>query len=196
MKNNFMEFSKYHLKNISEDEAIVKIVHRNWFYLLQQYFLLFLIVGLFLGATISVPTLFPQFLGNINEPAMLFVQNFFMLAVWIYGFLIWIDYYFDIWIITSERIINIEQKGMFNRRVSEMTYSKIQDISTEVKGFIPTIINYGDLKIQTAGEEEEFIFRTVSDPYMLKNIIMEMQRQSSISATEQLGEMIKEKIQS
>lgn len=118
-----------------------------------------------------------------------------MLAIWIYGFLIWVDYYFDIWIITSERIINIEQKGMFTRKVSELRYNKIEDITTEVTGFIPTVINYGDVRIQTAAEEAEFCFRTVSDPYHIKNIIMDLQRKNERESTDELGDMIKEKIQ-
>jgi uncharacterized membrane protein YdbT with pleckstrin-like domain len=80
------------------------------------------------------------FKNGIDQSVVLFAQNFFMLVIWIYGFMIWIDYYFDIWIITSERIINIEQKGMFTRKVSELRFQKIQDVTTEVIGFLPTIL--------------------------------------------------------
>jgi len=92
------------------------------------------------------------------------------------AFLIWIDYYFDVWIITTERVINVEQKGMFSRRVSELSYAKVQDITTEVLGFLPSMLNYGDVYVQTAGEQERFVFRTVSDPYHIKNIIAEQQQ--------------------
>lgn len=188
-------FSKYHFKDMGESEEIVMVLHRNWFYLLQQFFLIFLVVGIFFGSLVLIPEYFPNFLSGIEKPVSLFVQNFFMLAIWIYSFLIWVDYYFDIWIITNERIINIEQKGMFTRKVSEMTYAKIQDISTEVVGFIPTVINYGDVKVQTAGENENFIFRTVSDPYQIKNVIAEMQKKSKVSSAERFGDMLKEKME-
>lgn len=188
-------FSKYHFKDLDAGEEIIKVVHRNWFYLLEQFFLLFFVTGLFFGSLIAIPIYFPNIFASANQNVILFVQNFFMLAVWIYGFLIWVDYYFDIWIITSERIVNIEQKGMFTRKVSELRYDKIQDLTTEVTGFIPTILNFGDLQIQTAAEEVEFRFRTVSDPYHLKNIIIEMQKKFDKSSTERLGEMIKEKMQ-
>ena len=118
-----------------------------------------------------------------------------MLAIWLYGFMIWIDYYFDIWVITSERIINIEQKGMFSRKASELRFQKIQDITTEVTGFLPTVFNYGDVRIQTAGTTEEFVFRTISDPYNIKNIVMKMQKTNEENSTDRIGEMLKEKIE-
>jgi uncharacterized membrane protein YdbT with pleckstrin-like domain len=171
-------FRKYKFRDLRQDEKIIKVLHRNWFYLFQQFFILIVIIGIFIAGTIFVPVLFPDFTRGMNKPLMLFAQNFFMLAIWIYGFMIWVDYYFDIWIITSERIINIEQKGLFTRKASELRYQKIQDVTTEVVGFLPTVLNYGDVKIQTAGEENEFLFRTISDPYNIKNIIMGLQKQS------------------
>ena len=187
-------FSKYHFKDLGENETIIKVIHRNWFYLSEQFFLVFVVVGFFMTGMTLVPVFFPGFFASANQSVMLFAQNFFMLAIWIYIWMIWIDYYFDIWIITTQRIVNIEQKGMFTRKVSEMEYCKIQDISTEVTGFIPTVLNYGDVTVQTAGEQEDFVFRTVSDPYGIKNIIIGMSKKSESESTERLGEMIKEKI--
>ena len=188
-------FSKYHFKDVGADETIVRVIHRNWFYLFEQFFWLFVIAGLFFGGISIIPTMFPQLFLGVNQNVILFVENSFTLAIWVYGFLIWIDYYFDIWIITSERIVNIEQKGMFTRTVSELRYSKIQDITTEVVGFLPTIINFGDVKVQTAAEESEFLFRTVSDPYAVKSIIMELQKKTEAEKVENFGDMLKEKIE-
>lgn len=188
-------FSKYHFKDLGNEEQVIRVIHRNWFYLFQQFFLIFVIMIFFVGSIFAVPIFFPNIIAAQYAASVAFMENLMMLAIWIYGFLIWVDYYFDIWIITSERVINIEQKGMFTREVSELRYAKIEDITTEVKGFLPTIINYGDVRIQTAAEEAEFTFRTVSDPYEIKNIIMGLQKKSENNKTEEFGEMIKEKIQ-
>ncbi|HAR99884.1 MAG: hypothetical protein US57_C0022G0011 [Candidatus Moranbacteria bacterium GW2011_GWC2_37_73] len=188
-------FSKYHFKDLNGTESIVKVLHRNWFYLLTQFFLVFLIGGIFIAGLSWAPAFFPEMFKGQYKPVVAFMENFFVLALWIYSFLIWVDYYFDIWIITTERIINIEQKGMFTRSVSELRFAKIQDITTEVVGFLPTVINYGDVRVQTAGEESEFVFRTVSDPYHVKNIIMELQKKAEAKKTENFGEMLKEKLE-
>lgn len=175
-------FSKYHFKDLEDGDEILHVYHRNWFYLFQQFFLMLLMTIVFAAGVFYLPALFPEMLNNYRT-ATLFFENIIMLAIWIFGFMIWIDYYFDVWIITSQRIVNVEQKGLFTRKVSELRYEKIQDVTTEVNGFIPTIINYGDVHVQTAGEEGEFLFRTVSDPYQIKNIIMELQKKKEESSS-------------
>lgn len=186
-----IKLPKYKFKDLRQDEQIIKVLHRNWFYLFQQFFILIIIAGIFMSGTFIAPIYLPNLFSDTSNPIIAFAQSFFVLAVWIYGFMIWIDYYFDIWIITSERIINIEQKGLFTRKASELRYQKIQDVTTEVVGFFPTILNYGDVKVQTAGEENEFVFRTISDPYGTKNIIMALQKQNEERAREEIGVMLK-----
>ncbi|EKE20314.1 MAG: hypothetical protein ACD_8C00022G0020 [uncultured bacterium] len=187
-------FSKYHFRDLNGSEQIIKVLHRNWFYLFQQFFLVFILVGVFFAGTFYGPLFFPEMYRGEYKAITAFMENFFMLAIWIFSFLIWVDYYFDIWIITNERIVNIEQKGLFTRHVSELRYNKIEDITTEVTGFIPTVLNFGDVQIQTAAELSEFRFRTISDPYHIKSVIMDLQKKTEKNNAEKFGEMIKEKM--
>ena len=140
-----------------------------------------------------LPLLFPELMEGEMRSLFLFGEITFILAVWLYGFLVWIDYYFDIWIITDERIINIEQKGLFMRQISEADYTKIQDVTAQIEGFLPTVINYGDVYIQTAAEKERFVFRTISRPYQIKDLLMQLARKKKAKQFESLGEMIQEK---
>jgi hypothetical protein len=78
-----------------------------------------------------------------------------------FSFANFIDYYLDVWIVTNERVINIEQKGLFSREVSEKELHKMQDITSDVDGFWATMLNYGDVYIQTAGEKERFVFKHI-----------------------------------
>jgi len=187
-------FSKFHFKDIHEGEEIIRVIHRNWFYVFQQFIGIIFALILYVLAIFFLPSVFPNLMYGQFYSGVLFLENFFLLAIWIFSFMIWIDYYFDIWIITSERIINIEQKGMFSRKASELRFSKIQDVTTSVQGFIGTVLNYGDVTVQTAGEVGEFIFRTVSDPYKIKDIIMDLQKKNEHNKQEEFGEMLKEKI--
>ncbi|OGF33927.1 hypothetical protein A2223_02390 [Candidatus Falkowbacteria bacterium RIFOXYA2_FULL_35_8] len=45
--------------------------------------------------------------------------------------------------------------------MSEKDLGRMQDITSDVKGFLPTILNYGDVHIQTAGEEQRFVFKQI-----------------------------------
>lgn len=166
-------FTKYHFKDIREDEEILRVVHRDWFYIFEQFLIILAMFAALATAFVLLPKLFPMMRDGVLRDLFLFFESLLLLGTWVFSFLIWVDYYFDIWIITTHRIINIEQQGLFSRKVSELNYAKIQDVTTEVHGFIPTILNFGDVEVQTAGEEGNFVFRTVSDPYSIKNAIMQ-----------------------
>ena len=42
----------------------------------------------------------------------------------------------------------------------------------EVRGLIPTFLDYGNLEIQTAGAEAKFMFEQIPHPNKVKDIIM------------------------
>lgn len=188
------QFSQEHFKEIGQDEKIIKLLHRHWFNILEQYFVIFIMALLLVGSFFFIPS-FSNYLDyESNLPLVFFLESTFLLFIWIYVFFVWIDYYFDIWIVTSKRIINIEQKGLFVRQVSELKLERIQDVTTDVYGFLPTMLNFGDVQIQTAAEEEHFVFRQIPNPYGIKNLIMGLQKNAEREETNELGEMIKKEI--
>jgi len=186
-----MNLGKYHFNDLAENEKIVKIIHRHWFDVLQQFFISFVLIGALILGFIIMPSFF-QFENSEEYKILLFIESGAAIFIWIYMFLIWIDYYLDVWVITTERIINIEQKGLFVRHVSELKLVKIQDVTTEVEGFLPTLLNYGDVHIQTAADQVRFIFRSVPDPYHIKSEIMKRHKESQKKNIRQLGNMIRE----
>jgi uncharacterized membrane protein YdbT with pleckstrin-like domain len=88
----------------------------------------------------------------------------------------WTNYYFDLWIVTNKRIIDVEQKGLFRREVSSLRLDNIQNIVIDMNGIMPTLLRYGNVHVHTAGASHEiFIIRTANDPEHIKNIITEAQ---------------------
>lgn len=180
----------FHFGGQKEGEQVLMIIHRHWFNILQHMFAVFVMVLLLVGSFATLPALFPLLLKGELNSLLIFAENIFAMLIWILFFILWIDYYFDVWIVTNMRVVNIEQKGLFSREVSELNFDKIQDVSTEVNGMIPTFLNYGDVQIQTAGEEEKFMFRNVPDPYNVKDILMRLQKNQKKDETEQLRNII------
>ncbi|MCH7492253.1 PH domain-containing protein [Patescibacteria group bacterium] len=86
-------------------------------------------------------------------------------------------YSFNTFIITEQRIIDVDQKGLFDRTVSETTYDKIQDVSTRVKGLMQTALHFGSVIIQTAGTQANIELHGVKDPEMIQQSIIEIQRE-------------------
>ena len=156
------------------DEEILFVIHRHWFNIFVQ-FIPFLL-GLFVVISVFVFFMFvyPEAFAAIDRRLFVFVESVLLIFLWLFAFLIWIDYYLDVWIITNKRIVNIEQKGLFVRAMSELYLFRVQDTTSEVKGFFPSMLNYGDVFIQSAGEQERFQFHKVPDPYGIKDTIMDM----------------------
>jgi uncharacterized membrane protein YdbT with pleckstrin-like domain len=89
--------------------------------------------------------------------------SIYYLTVWIVAFTAFIDYYLDFWVVTNDRIINVEQR-LFSRTISELDLFKIQDVTGQSKGFLETMFDYGNVYVQTAGATERFNFEEVPGP--------------------------------
>ncbi|MFZ2154443.1 MAG: PH domain-containing protein [Candidatus Moraniibacteriota bacterium] len=166
------KFEKFHFHGQHNEEVIIAIIRRHWFNILEQYFIIIGVLVLMIAALEILPR---YYMGEIDLPLFFFIESFLAITIWIYAFIIWIDFYFDVWIITNERIVNIEQKALFIRTISELKFEKIQDVSINIVGLIPTILNYGDVHVQTAGTTERFLFHKVPDPQKIKGLVMNMQ---------------------
>lgn len=112
---------------------------------------------------------------------ILFFWSLELLMLWIIFMVFWTDYYLDVWLITNHRVIDIEQKGLFIRRVSTFRLNQIQDATAEVPGVLATFIDFGTVKIRTASNET-FDFRGVAHPNLVKEKIMSEHHRMHTSA--------------
>lgn len=191
MKNNF---NKYHFDGQARDEQILLVLHRHWFDILSQLFIILLMLAILFSSYWISALVHPALDDPLYQNLFSFLRNLFFIFIWMTFFLIWIDYYFDVWIVTDRRIVNIEQKALFSRETSELRLEKIQDVTTDVRGIIPTFLNYGDLLVQTAAEKEKFLFHNIPDPYEVKDLIMRLQKKFEHRENVEFTEMLSKKI--
>jgi uncharacterized membrane protein YdbT with pleckstrin-like domain len=131
----------------------------------------------FTGASIFVPLILGISFNNFlyqNKLIELFwmATSLWALIAWLIAFYILTMYTLDVWILTDRRIIDATQQGLFNRTISELHLSRVQDASVHIIGLLPTVFGYGDLLIQTAGAEEHFKFYEIAHPELVKDAIM------------------------
>ena len=96
----------------------------------------------------------------------------FLTVVWNIGFIMWTDYYLDIWILTDKRLVDVEQKRLFSREISSLRLDRIQDMKLEISGFIDTFLRIGSVHVQTAGSEKEFVIKNAKNPERVKELIL------------------------
>jgi hypothetical protein len=167
--------SRYRLPDQAEGEEIVKIIHPAFFVLIIKisgFLILNLLPMVFFYLSLIS---FPDMLNSeLVWPLVILGTSIYYLFMWALFFLSFIDYYLDVWIITNRRIIDMEQNGLFSRTVSEEKIEMVQDITSEVKGFFPTVFSYGNVFIQTAGKLERFHFEQVPHPEAIRDLIIKL----------------------
>jgi membrane protein YdbS with pleckstrin-like domain len=157
---------------INANENILASYRRHWVMLFVDVFFIFIIALVVILAVILINKFIPSSFDQPFASFMIWLILLLYHGLWIGLFIKLADYWLDTWIITNERVIDIEQKGLFRREVSEFKIDKIQDVSIDVSGVIQTLFSYGDVQIQTAGSDRVFVFKTVPNPQEIKNKIL------------------------
>ncbi len=171
-------YRNYSFYGKRKGEEIILLLRRHWIILFLKLFPLVIAFGLITAGFFLDFGFLGSFLVGLDRELFYLVYSSFVLFFWLITFIVWIDYYFDVWVVTDQRIINMEQFGLFRREVSELEHSKIQDVTVEIHGLLPTLIRYGYVHIQTAAEKSRFIFKQVPDPQRVRIIIMKLQERA------------------
>ncbi len=67
-------------------------------------------------------------------------------------------YWQNEWVITTDSITQISQNSLFNRQVSQLSMDNLEDVTVDQNGILPHMFNFGNLKVETAGERSKFVF--------------------------------------
>lgn len=84
----------------------------------------------------SLNFFYANLLGSLVLAAVLFIPAY-------------IAWYFSVFIVTDQRLIQITQKGLFHRSVVDLGLPQIQMVNYEVNGFQETLLGFGTIMIQT-----------------------------------------------
>ena len=176
-KNNSPEESGDSFPGQHEKEEVILVVRKHWIVLLP-YFLNIALMCLLpiIFYIFVIPYVLPAFLEDPYNRLFLLLSIIYYGFVWIVIFTVWTDYYLDIWIVTNERIIDVEQIGFFNRVISELDLKRIQDITSSVHGMLPTMFGFGSIHVQTAAEEGKFDLKSVPHPVTIRRKITKLYR--------------------
>lgn len=161
------------------EEKIVAHIRKHWFVMVIEGIVLTIFALLPPLAVLIIKSSITLSIGVEVFSLGLVFYFAWLILIWILFFLAWTDHYLDAWVVTDQRVIDIEQKGIFNREVSSLRLDKIQDITVSVNGFLATILSFGDLHVQTAGQQVEITFKNVSRPYEAKDIISKLHDQAT-----------------
>lgn len=110
--------------------------------------------------------LFPAIQQAITVPTQYVViaTLFWYLATAGFAISSFIGWFFNIYIVTDDRIVDIDFLYLLYKHFSEADLTKIQDISYTSGGILATLFNYGNITVETAGEMPNLEFLAVPTP--------------------------------
>lgn len=172
-----MLLEKIHLE---DDERVLRMIRKHWFIIVAELIgiallaLLPLIIWVFVQSNLGSQKFFANVSTGDLVPYFTFGTAAWLLLLTMAAAAAWTHYYLDLWVVTTKRVVLIDQKAFFWRFISSFRLERLQDINIEINGILPTLLNFGTIEAQTAGgSNEEFLSHGMPDPRGIKALIVE-----------------------
>lgn len=102
-------------------------------------------------------------------PGAIFVLWYLLAFAFIFEkFLVW---YFNVGIITNERVVDIDFYGLLHRHFSDASIAKVQDVTVKQGGVLAAFLDFGDVFVQTAAEISSIEFLGAPKPVWVADLI-------------------------
>lgn len=159
------------------DEELIAEIRKHpiglLFIILTGAFVLLVLLGITLVATlIDLNSILGE--GNPNALKGIFALMFLVLGLGVVvslGIAVFL-YRSNVIYLTTEKIAQVLYISLFNRKISQLSIGDVQDATVTQKGILAHIFNYGTLVIETAGEQQNYTFTYIPDPYKYSQLIV------------------------
>jgi len=157
--------SKIRFEIQGENEQIVLFLRRHWVTNIHWI----------IGTVILI--LAPIVLGYLP------ILNFLPLRYQLMGLILWylfvtafvfeqfLSWFFNVYIVTNERIIDYDFFNLLYKDIKQADLEKVQDVSAKVGGLARVFFDFGDVLVETAGALPNLEFEAVPDPEGVANLI-------------------------
>ncbi len=162
-----------------DDEEIILVLRRHWFTNLS-----WIIIAILMAIFPVLISYFPLFLNLIPTNLNLTLLIFWYLLTFAIAFEQFLSWYFNVFIITEERVIDIDFYNLIDKKISEAKISMIQDVTSVVGGVSQTLFNYGSVLIQTAAEIPVIKIEKIPNPNLVLKVLQQMRGEEEQEALE------------
>ena len=159
----------YPLLNLSEGEYVISAVRRHPIGLFVPLGIGTLLIGIVLGALLNYSAFAEGFglTGVAAEVSSVAVPLLLLCLIVALGmFVSWYVYINNKFFLTNESVIQEIQHSLFSRLEQTVSLSNIEDASFTQVGILQQIVDYGDIRLSTEGDETTYRFGYVASPRM------------------------------
>lgn len=130
-----------------DDEEVLFVFRKHP--IVMRKGLVFSMTALLIG---PLYTLILTYVSKTNPPTLAFF-GLSLLASLVISIIIftpsWISWYYSVFIVTDQRLIQITQKGLFHRSVVDLNLTQIQMVNYQIAGLQETLLGFGTIMMQT-----------------------------------------------
>lgn len=101
----------------------------------------------------------------------LIINYLLVLIITFEGFLNW---YFNATLITNEKIVDIDFEYLLYKAVNLAPLSKIEETDSVTAGILGTLFNFGNVRVQTAGENIAIEMKNVPHSAQVADLILDL----------------------
>ena len=160
------------IESLIEGETKLTEVRRHPFGLVVLYFQAaigvlvgFGLIMFLIGSLVGDSTGFRTLLSLVGVVVVALMMLLLLIATYVYQQ--------NRLIITDKNLTQVLQRGIFNRQVSELSMANVEDVTADKRGLFPTLFNFGELRVETAGEQNNFIYAYCPRPGYYRKIILD-----------------------
>jgi len=146
-----------HFETQGKNEKVILVLRAHPFTQLFWVFNTLVLVILLIVSNF----LLPSFL-NIRQ--LIFINVFGLIFALSYVWFNFLSWFFNVGIITTERVIDIDFSSVIYKEVTAAKLDRIEDITSKAGGYFESFFDYGDVFVQTAGTEANIEFLNVPKP--------------------------------
>ncbi len=165
----------FNFQEKDSDEEILLVARQHW--VNNVGWIVISVLMLFVPSLLKIVPLLSSFPPSYQFMAVLF----WYLITFAYAFEKFLSWYFNVYIITTRRVVDIDFNNLLVKRYSDAEIGMIQDVTSEIIGAIPTVFNYGNILIQTASEVNQLIFEHIPNPEKIIKLLQELRDQEHIN---------------
>lgn len=156
-----------------KDEEVILFLRQHPIVLMPSVFLVLLLIT---TPVLIVPLFFGALILPFDVPARYFGIGIAFWYVMTFGVALtsFLRWFFNIYIVTQRRIIDIDFLHLLYKEFSEARIDKVQDLSFKSGGIFAAFFDYGDVVVQTAGDTPNIDFTTVPNPAKVVETISEL----------------------
>jgi hypothetical protein len=167
-----------HFETQEDKEEIILIIRRIWFTNIGWILTSLLLVIL--------PVFLPLFISLQFLPSRFRVIGTIIWYLVLVGYILEriLNWAFNVFIITDERIVDFDFYGLIYKEISDAKIEDVQDVTYQIAGFIRNLLDFGSVFIQTAAEQPQFEFKDVPQPARVAKILRELITEEEIEKIE------------